>query len=94
MRVQYATQTFKSVMHKVVGIIISTGSVLFLFYGWIQRTDSINHPSYVSRLLELKGGTNVSDEDLKLIKWSAAAMFGSKQDISTSVYALTICANI
>ncbi|KAF8597601.1 cytochrome P450 [Ceratobasidium sp. AG-I] len=69
MRLQYATQTFKSVTEKV-------------------RTNSINHPSYVSRLLELKGGVNVSNEDSELIKWSAAAMFGAGS--STTTGAITI----
>ncbi|KAF8597602.1 cytochrome P450 [Ceratobasidium sp. AG-I] len=52
------------------------------------RTNSINHPSYVSRLLELKGGINVSSEDSELIKSSASAMFAAGS--STTVGVITI----
>ncbi|CAE6343119.1 unnamed protein product [Rhizoctonia solani] len=39
------------------------------------RTGEIDRPSYVSGLLESKGGENVSEEDIYLIKWTAASLF-------------------
>ncbi|ELU39376.1 cytochrome P450 oxidoreductase OrdA-like, putative [Rhizoctonia solani AG-1 IA] len=36
-------------------------------------------PSFTSRLLEQKGGANASEEDVDLIKWSAASLFGAEQ---------------
>ncbi|CAE6442780.1 unnamed protein product [Rhizoctonia solani] len=39
----------------------------------IGRTDN---PSYVSRLLEAKGGANITNTDMELIKWTAASLFG------------------
>ncbi|CAE6499999.1 unnamed protein product [Rhizoctonia solani] len=41
----------------------------------IQRNEIVR-PSFTSRLLEQKGGINASEEDVDLIKWSAAALFG------------------
>ncbi|CEL58893.1 O-methylsterigmatocystin oxidoreductase OS=Aspergillus flavus GN=ordA PE=3 SV=2 [Rhizoctonia solani AG-1 IB] len=39
------------------------------------RHNRLSRPSYTSRLLEEKGGTNASPEDIDLIKWTAAAMY-------------------
>lgn len=35
----------------------------------------IERPSYSSKLLELKGGINASEEDVELVKWTASSMF-------------------
>ncbi|CAE6511971.1 unnamed protein product [Rhizoctonia solani] len=40
------------------------------------RRNEIVQPSFTSRLLEQNGGANASEEDVDLIKWSAASLFG------------------
>ncbi|CAE6539955.1 unnamed protein product [Rhizoctonia solani] len=37
----------------------------------------VDRPSYVSSLLESKGGVNVSEGDIELIKWTATSLFGA-----------------
>ncbi|CAE6360896.1 unnamed protein product [Rhizoctonia solani] len=39
------------------------------------RTGRTEAPSYVSQLLEAKGGANITDTDIELIKWTAASLF-------------------
>ncbi|KAG8683512.1 hypothetical protein FRC08_014247, partial [Ceratobasidium sp. 394] len=39
------------------------------------RRGQVEQPSYTSRLLESKGGTNITEEDLNLVKWTAGSMF-------------------
>ncbi|KAG8754619.1 hypothetical protein FRC11_006561 [Ceratobasidium sp. 423] len=39
------------------------------------RDGQVERPSYVSGLLESKGGANVSETDVDLIKWTAASIF-------------------
>ncbi|KAG8752266.1 hypothetical protein FRC12_012051 [Ceratobasidium sp. 428] len=38
---------------------------------------AVERPSYSSRLLEQKGGANASEEDIELVKWTAAPMFAA-----------------
>ncbi|QRW10511.1 cytochrome P450 family protein [Ceratobasidium sp. AG-Ba] len=42
-------------------------------------------PSFTSQLLEQKGGVNASDEDIDLIKWSAASLFGGGTATTVSI---------
>ncbi|CAE6405714.1 unnamed protein product [Rhizoctonia solani] len=39
------------------------------------RNGGAEHPSYASQLLESKGGANITDTDMELIKWTAASLF-------------------
>ncbi|KAH7325479.1 cytochrome P450 [Rhizoctonia solani] len=39
------------------------------------RHGGAEHPSYASQLLEAKGGANITDTDMELIKWTAASLF-------------------
>ncbi|KAB5589862.1 Cytochrome P450 family oxidoreductase [Ceratobasidium theobromae] len=39
------------------------------------RKGQVEFPSYTSQLLEAKGGANISDDDIQLVKWSAGSMF-------------------
>ncbi|KAF8597618.1 cytochrome P450 [Ceratobasidium sp. AG-I] len=45
----------------------------------------IERPSYSSKLLELKGGINATEEDIDLIKWSAATMFTAGSTTTTAL---------
>ncbi|CAE6473750.1 unnamed protein product [Rhizoctonia solani] len=49
------------------------------------RTGQIERPSYVSGLLEAKGGENVSEEDTYLIKWTAASLFTAGSTTTASL---------
>ncbi|KAG9092434.1 hypothetical protein FS749_015754 [Ceratobasidium sp. UAMH 11750] len=55
----------------------------------IKRNDVVR-PSFTSRLVEEKGGVNASDEDVDLIKWSAAALFGGGTATTVSILATLI----
>ncbi|KAG8752574.1 hypothetical protein FRC11_008236, partial [Ceratobasidium sp. 423] len=39
------------------------------------RSGGAENPSYTSQLLEAKGGANITDMDMELIKWTAASLF-------------------
>ncbi|KAJ1302234.1 hypothetical protein OPQ81_001055 [Rhizoctonia solani] len=54
------------------------------------RKNEIVKPSFTSRLLEQKGGVNASEEDVDLIKWSAAALFGGGTATTVSILATLI----
>ncbi|CAE6512303.1 unnamed protein product [Rhizoctonia solani] len=49
------------------------------------RKGQIERPSYVSGLLESKGGENASEEDIYLIKWTAASLFTAGSTTTASV---------
>ncbi|KAH7332899.1 cytochrome P450 [Rhizoctonia solani] len=49
------------------------------------RNGLIEHPSYVSGLLESKGGQNASEEDVYLIKWTAASLFTAGSTTTASI---------
>ncbi|CAE6439249.1 unnamed protein product [Rhizoctonia solani] len=55
----------------------------------IRNNESIQ-PSFTSRLLEQKGGAGASEEDVGLIKWSAAALFGGGTATTVSITATLI----
>ncbi|KAG9086473.1 hypothetical protein FRC07_013079, partial [Ceratobasidium sp. 392] len=44
------------------------------------KRGQVQHASYSSRLLEEKGGLNASAEDLDLIRWSCAGIFGGTRE--------------
>lgn len=49
------------------------------------RKGQVERPSYVSGLLEAKGSENVSDEDVYLIKWTAASLFTAGSTTTASL---------
>ncbi|KAL5637726.1 hypothetical protein ACGC1H_002106 [Rhizoctonia solani] len=55
-----------------------------------MRRNEIVRPSFTSQLLEQKGGVNASEEDVDLIKWSAAALFGGGTATTVSILATLI----
>ncbi|CAE6479777.1 unnamed protein product [Rhizoctonia solani] len=55
-----------------------------------MRRNEIVQPSFTSRLLEQKGGVGASEEDVDLIKWSAAALFGGGTATTVSILATLI----
>ncbi|CAE6510080.1 unnamed protein product [Rhizoctonia solani] len=55
-----------------------------------MRRNEVVQPSFTSRLLEQKGGVRVSEEDVDLIKWSAAALFGGGTATTVSILATLI----
>lgn len=54
------------------------------------RRNEIVQPSFTSRLLEQNGGANASEEDVDLIKWSAASLFGGGTATTVSILATLI----
>ncbi|KAH7332819.1 cytochrome P450 [Rhizoctonia solani] len=42
-------------------------------------------PSYTSNLIELKGGRDISEEDIYLVKWTSSAMFGAGSTTTTAL---------
>ncbi|QRW23620.1 cytochrome P450 family protein [Rhizoctonia solani] len=54
------------------------------------RRNQLVQPSFTSRLLEQKGGANASEEDVDLIKWSAASLFGGGTATTVSILATLI----
>ncbi|QRV73418.1 cytochrome P450 family protein [Ceratobasidium sp. AG-Ba] len=54
------------------------------------REDRVGQPSYTSRLLQDKGGTNASAENLNLIKWSAGSIFSGRASQTVAVI-LSFC---
>ncbi|CAE6436388.1 unnamed protein product [Rhizoctonia solani] len=55
----------------------------------IRKNEAVQ-PSFTSRLLEQKGGANASEEDVDLIKWSAASLFGGGTATTVSILATLI----
>ncbi|KAG8738764.1 hypothetical protein FRC10_006481 [Ceratobasidium sp. 414] len=49
------------------------------------RQGHIERPSYTSRLLESKGGANITEEDLNLVKWTAGSMFSAGSSTTVGV---------
>ncbi|KAG9089817.1 hypothetical protein FRC06_001375, partial [Ceratobasidium sp. 370] len=49
------------------------------------KQGSVERLSYSSKLLELKGGANVSEEDVDLVKWTAQPMFGAGSTTTTAL---------
>lgn len=49
------------------------------------RKNTLVQPSFTSRLLEQKGGADASEEDIDLIKWSAASLFGGGTATTVSI---------
>ncbi|KAH7332820.1 cytochrome P450 [Rhizoctonia solani] len=54
------------------------------------RRNEIVRSSFTSRLLEQHGGASVSKEDVDLIKWSAASLFGGMVALTVSILAMLI----
>ncbi|KAH7325471.1 cytochrome P450 [Rhizoctonia solani] len=52
-----------------------------------MRGGEVEKPSYTSRLLEAKGGANVTNVDLELVKWTAASLFTGKPLESCAIQA-------
>ncbi|KAF8597611.1 cytochrome P450 [Ceratobasidium sp. AG-I] len=46
---------------------------------------TIERSSYSSKLLELKGGINASEEDVELVKWTASSMFTAGSTTTTAL---------
>ncbi|KAG8686093.1 hypothetical protein FRC11_009520, partial [Ceratobasidium sp. 423] len=72
MRIRYANETFNMVLDQV-------------FDDTSKRKGQIERPSYVSGLLESKGGENASEEDIYLIKWTAASLFTAGSTTTASI---------
>ncbi|KAG8796352.1 hypothetical protein FRC12_000069 [Ceratobasidium sp. 428] len=51
----------------------------------VIRRNGVVRPSFTSQLLDQKGGLRASDEDVDLIKWSAASLFGGGTATTVSV---------
>ncbi|CAE6362717.1 unnamed protein product [Rhizoctonia solani] len=49
------------------------------------KNGQVERPSYVSGLLEAKGGVNVSESDIDLIKWTATSLFTAGTTTTGSV---------
>ncbi|KAG8697140.1 hypothetical protein FRC08_006715 [Ceratobasidium sp. 394] len=49
------------------------------------KQGSVQRVSYSSKLLELKGGVNVSEEDVDLVKWTAHPMFAAGSTTTTAL---------
>ncbi|KAG8709921.1 hypothetical protein FRC08_017892 [Ceratobasidium sp. 394] len=49
------------------------------------KQGSVQRLSYSSKLLELKGGAKVSEEDVELVKWTAQPMFGAGSTTTTAL---------
>ncbi|KAG8684429.1 hypothetical protein FRC09_015391, partial [Ceratobasidium sp. 395] len=56
----------------------------------VMRRNGVVRPSFTSQLLEQKGGLQASDEDVDLIKWSAASLFGGGTATTVSVLSTLI----